>query len=59
MGHKVSKKQFKGLFPVINVWKLNDPWGMANIIPRGMVGRIYEGRLLILLNINYLNCGPD
>ena len=21
------------------------PWGMTNIVPKGMVGRIYEGRL--------------
>ena len=33
---------------------------MANIVSRGTVGRIYEGRNKILLNINYmyLNCGP-
>ena len=28
----------------------NDPWGMPNIVPSGMVGR--------MLDINHLNFGP-
>ena len=36
----------------------NDPWDMTNIVSRDIVGLIYEGRHYILLNINYLNCGP-
>ena len=58
MGHKVSEKHFKGLFSDYMRMEANDPWGMTNIVPSGMAGRIYEGRNWILLDINYLNCGP-
>ena len=34
------------------------PGGMANFDPRGMVGRIYEGDYLTLLNTKYLSSGP-
>ena len=36
----------------------NDPWGMANLDPRGMVGRIYVGDHQTLLHTEYLSCGP-
>ena len=31
---------------------------MANLDPRGMVGRVYEGDHLTLLNTKYPNSGP-
>ena len=34
------------------------PLGMANLDPRGMVGRIYEGEHWTLLNKKYLSAGP-
>ena len=30
-------------FPIISLWRLMTPRGMANFDPRGMIGRIYEG----------------
>ena len=36
----------------------NEPWGVASLDPRGMVGRIYEGHNLTLLNTKYLSSGP-
>ena len=36
----------------------NEPRGMANLDPRGMVGRIYEGDHLTLLNTKYLSSVP-
>ena len=36
----------------------NDPWGMTNLDPRGLIGRIYVGDHLTLLHTNYLSCGP-
>ena len=36
----------------------NEPRGVANLDPRGMVSRIYEGDHLMLLNTKYLSSGP-
>ena len=58
MGHKVSEKHLQGLFSDYMRMEANHPWGMTKIVPSGMVGRIYEGCNYILLDINYLNCGP-
>ena len=33
-------------------------WGMANLDPKGMVGRIYVGDHLSLLHTKYLSSGP-
>ena len=35
----------------------NEPWGVANLDPRGMVGRIYVGDHLTLLYTKYLSSG--
>ena len=35
-----------------------EPWGVANLDPRGMVGRIYVGDHLTLLHTKYLSSGP-
>ena len=37
----------------------NDTWGMANLDPKGMVGRIYVGDYLSLLHTEYLSSGPS
>ena len=36
----------------------NEPWGVANLDLRGMVGRIYVGDHLTLLHTKYLSSGP-
>ena len=36
----------------------NEPRGVANLDPKGMVGRIYVGDHLTLLNNKYLSSGP-
>ena len=36
----------------------NDPWGMVNLAPRGMVGRICVGDHYTLLHTKYIACGP-
>ena len=36
----------------------NEPRGMANLDPRGMVGRIYVGDRLTLLHTKYLSSEP-
>ena len=36
----------------------NEPQGMANLDPRGMVGRIYVGVHLTLLHTKYLSSEP-
>ena len=33
-------------------------WGMANLDPRGLIGRIYEGDYHTLLHIKHISCGP-
>ena len=36
----------------------NEHWGVANLDPRGMTGRIYVGNHLMLLHTKYLGSGP-
>ena len=36
----------------------NEPQGVANLDPRGMVGRIYVGDHLTLLHSKHLSSGP-
>ena len=38
------------IFPIISLWELMTR-GMANLDPRGMVGRIYAGDLCYILNL--------
>ena len=52
------KKIFEFFFSIISLWELMSPRGLANLYPRGMVGRIYEGHHLTLLNTKYLSSGP-
>ena len=37
----------------------NELWGVANLDPRGMIGRIYVGDHRTLLHTKYLSSGPD
>ena len=37
---------------------INEPWGVANLDPRGMVGRIYVSDHLTLLHTKYLSSEP-
>ena len=39
-----SSKHLKVFFFAYKRMETNDPWGMTNIVSRGMLGRIYEGR---------------
>ena len=39
--------------------RANEPQGVANLDPRGMVGRMYVGDHLTLLYIKYLSSGPQ
>ena len=34
------------------------PWGMASLVPRGLIGRIYVGDYYTLLHTKYISCGP-
>ena len=34
------------------------PWGVANLDPRGLIGRIYVGDHKTLLHTIYINCAP-
>ena len=36
----------------------NESWGVANLDPRGMVGRIYVGDHKTLLHIKSVSSGP-
>ena len=38
-----EKKIFLRFFPYYKSMEANDPQGLANLDPRGMIGRIYEG----------------
>ena len=38
--------------------RANEPRGVANLDPRGMVGRIYVGDHLTLLHTKYLSSRP-
>ena len=34
----------------------NDPWGVTNLDPKGMIGRIYVGNHKTLLQTKYISC---
>ena len=36
----------------------NDPWGMASLDPRGLIGRIYVVGHYTLLHTKYISSGP-
>ena len=45
LGLMVSEKKifFLRFFLIISLWRPMTPRGVANLDPRGMIGRIYEG----------------
>ena len=43
LGLMVSEKKIFMSFPIISLWRPMIPRGMANLDPRGMIGRIYKG----------------
>ena len=51
----VSEKNF---FPTVSPWEPMTPWGVANLDPRGMVGRIYVGEHQTLLHTKSVSSGP-
>ena len=36
----------------------NEPWGVASLDPRGLIGRIYVVDHYTLLHTKYISCGP-
>ena len=50
-----------GVWPVlfiINLWELMAPQSMANLAPRGLIGRIHVGDHYKLLHTKYISSGP-
>ena len=41
--HGFREEDFFMCFPIISLWRPITPRGVANLDPRGMIGRIYEG----------------
>ena len=41
--HGFREEDFFTFFPIISLWRPMTPQGVANLDPRGMIGRIYEG----------------
>ena len=39
----VSEKEIFSSFSHCKSMEANDPWGMASLSPRGLIGRIYVG----------------
>ena len=53
----VSEMNFLSI-PHYKSMRANKPQSVANLDPRGMVGRIYVGDHLMLLHTKYLSSGP-
>ena len=58
LGPMVSEKKIFLLFSYCKSMEANDPRGVANLDPRGMIGRIYEGYHLTLLHTKYIGFRP-
>ena len=58
MSFTVSEEDFLS-FPHYKSLNANDPRGMANLDPRGMLSGIYVGDHYKLLHTKYISCGPD
>ena len=54
----ISEKKTLEVFSYYKCTGDNEPRGMANLIFRGMVGRIYVGDRLTLLHTKYLKSVP-
>ena len=53
-----EKKIFLRFFPFISLWRPMSPRGVANLDPRGIIGRIYEGYRETLLHTKYIGFRP-
>ena len=53
-----EKKSFEVFFFYYKSMGANEPRGVANLDPRGMVGRIHVGDHLTLLLTKHLSSGP-
>ena len=53
----VGEKKIFEVFPFMSTGA-NEPWGIANLNPRGMFSRIYVGDHLTLLQTEYLCSEP-
>ena len=45
-------------FPIISLWQIMTPRGVANLHPRVTIGRNYKGAYLKLLHTKYKSSGP-
>ena len=54
----VSEKKIFLRFSYYKSMGANDPWGEANLDPRGMIGRIYVEYHLTLLHTKYTSFRP-
>ena len=57
-GLLVSEKKIFDIFSLYKSVGANEPRGVTNLDPRGMVGRIYVGDHLTLLHTKYLSSEP-
>ena len=54
----VSEKKIFLCFSHYKSMGANDPWGVASLGPRGLIGRIYVGDHYTLLHTKYISSGP-
>ena len=45
------------MFPILSLWEL-ETLGLANLDPRGLIGRIYVGDHKTLQHTKYISSGP-
>ena len=46
------------MVPEKKMFEAYDPWGVANLVPRGLIGRIFVGGHYTLLHTKYISSGP-
>ena len=49
----VSENKIFLRFPIVSLREMMTPGGLANLDPRGMIGKIYVGYHLLLLHTKY------
>ena len=58
LGHVVSEKKiFFHVFPIVSLWELLTPWGVAIFDHRGMIRSIYVKLLITMLHTKYRSLG--
>ena len=58
LAFKISEKKIFLCFPYYKSMGDNDPQGVANLDPKGMIGRIYVGYHYTLLHTKYTGFRP-